>query len=144
MKGIILIGEFLICARARLYDCFSQGNFFSFLCILSKKIYHSIALFSGAFINNYYFPVFIPIGIVGNILSFMVSGINSIDFTLRQKHYLISALLLLSAFRCSLIKTLLLIKYNIAQRTALKIFKINLTFVVVYSSVVFELLRIFQ
>ena len=34
---------------------------------------HFQYFFSGDFINRYYFPVFIPIGIVGNILSFLVS-----------------------------------------------------------------------
>ena len=36
----------------------------------------SVFPFLGDFINNYYFPVFVPIGIVGNVLSFVVSTIN--------------------------------------------------------------------
>ena len=31
--------------------------------------------FSGNFINRYYFPVFVPIGVIGNILSFVVRHI---------------------------------------------------------------------
>ena len=31
---------------------------------------------SGDFINKYYFPVFVPIGVTGNILSFLVSTIQ--------------------------------------------------------------------
>ena len=33
---------------------------------------------SGDFINKYYFPVFVPIGITGNILSFLVSTIQKV------------------------------------------------------------------
>ena len=32
---------------------------------------------SGDFINKYYFPVFVPIGVTGNILSFLVSKIQN-------------------------------------------------------------------
>ena len=32
--------------------------------------------FSGEALNKYYFPILIPIGILGNILSFLVSGSN--------------------------------------------------------------------
>ena len=32
-----------------------------------------MVLLSGDFVNKYYFPVFVPIGVTGNILSFLVS-----------------------------------------------------------------------
>ena len=45
------------------------GFLVSFIC----DSYLLYSFFEGTFINKYYFPVFIPIGIMGNILSFLVS-----------------------------------------------------------------------
>ena len=42
-----------------------------YICILTKCL--QFLCLSGDVINKYYFPVFIPVGIVGNILSFLVS-----------------------------------------------------------------------
>ena len=46
--------------------------------MLTVKEFSPIA-FLGDFINNYYFPVFVPIGIIGNIFSFVVSINNRIN-----------------------------------------------------------------
>ena len=44
------------------------------ICFVSANNRQNVLLSSGDFINNYYFPVILIMGIIGNILSFMVSS----------------------------------------------------------------------
>ena len=46
-------------------------------CFIPISCRKWIIFVSGDFINKYYFPVFVPIGVTGNILSFLVSIIRS-------------------------------------------------------------------
>ena len=58
-------------------------SFYKRLCTVHFEIRSDVSWFSvndffvsGDFINKYYFPVFVPIGVTGNILSFLVSTIQ--------------------------------------------------------------------
>ena len=41
-------------------------------------IHKNILFHAGDFISKYYFPIFVPIGVTGNILSFLVSFVRTI------------------------------------------------------------------